>query len=1448
MSGTPCNRRRLIVIAVSDYGENDESFKKAIEQQVAVVAGWWTSTELEPDRRFEVETPPQKLLSLRQVRAFLHDSDLAEADDDDALVIYITGHGERGVSGRHYLRLALTEDERLPGTALTTSEVISAALSSRSRHALIMVDSCFSGTLRSELNNLLDDLGKSRRRLNSLAVVTAGDFEDSPNVGSFTELIQRALAKVADEPAGFADPYLSFDQWEGLLQEAHEEQTGSAEPLWVWPTRLTQDPSPCLPNPRYRSDQPLVSPALQELSAPADLFTTYWQDRASGRASNEDTGWYFRGRAEAMRTLSGFLYGGEGTLVVTGAAGSGKSALLARLVTLTDRLFLGNPRYAELAREIAPQDRPAVGAIDAAVLARGKTSLDLLSDLLQTSGAAPPAPGDAPLKVLLDHIEQLADGRPVTVVIDGLDEAQEPGACLSDVVLPLARLRDHRGVGLTRLLLGMRSSPTFGSAAERLQDGGADALLDLLQRALADDREPVPTLLLRTDGPDCEEDIAAYAEALLLAGPSDAYRDPATARATAAAIASATVPSFLDARLAADQLRNTSEIQNLQAQPWQARLASGTVALLREDLRDVAQSGGVSADVLLAALRATAFAFGAGLPWDKVWPAAARALLPDGTEADRETLDAAIRLIRSSRLDGYLARGEEDGRTVYRPVHQRVTEELQSSPRSFALSAPGSALVQVGSRARRRIAEASHQRITQVLAQLVRSGRHETAHPYIRRYLVAHADAGQVLRDEWLPVQLLSQETSLTLRSRLGLPLPADSPSQSYVAAAALIEPYITSSVDPGSRASSINFHVSAFGRTRRLGPGPMPTAVPQSVSWEAATNVLASPPAAVKTLTPLELNDGRTLLAAGTKHRVHIWDVASGHHLVDLDTGMALGMRPIRGRSGRVFLAVAGVRGAAVYDPLSGLQVAGTEDLHPVMDLQVLADGDQRWRILLHTRDQGLQLWLPDLGSRLQALPGSGLQRLVIRDHDGRWLIVHKTRTDFLVSGLDEPYVGPTPGLPPDRLLRLISREGAADLLMAYGTGRDTLLWDPQSGQVSQISGVPWHLHSVPDRDGPAALAGLHDGGLAVIWQQQGADWRPAAAMRVGPVHAVTALPSRHGSWRLATAGEDGIRLWEQPKGSRPTGDQIPARRPRVDRDVRAISLGSLVYGGEHAWALGTTEGVQLLRRADLRPIHQLGGRPPVYDIFPATPERNSDLLAVRTETAIEVWDIASNEITLTVPVDQRARACAVELRPDPPHHLTGGPALCVSTPQEGLRVHKLHPDTTVPECSFDLSSRITSLAPVPSEDRTLVAIGASRWVYVWNLDRDAATARLSTGTPAPVESLCTLNSPDGLLLAAASRDAIHVWHTADWRPVATITALGTKKLSYLTGKDGASLLASGDGHSIRIWDPWTGAPVHTLLTAASVYALAANGTDGTLAFGGPAGFAVVDFSALAP
>jgi ABC-type lipoprotein export system ATPase subunit len=63
-----------------------------------------------------------------------------------------------------------------------------------------------------------------------------------------------------------------------------------------------------------------------------------------------------------MRTLSQFLRDGDGTLVVTGAAGSGKSALLARLVTLTDPMFLSNPRFQDLVQAVALEERPLPAA------------------------------------------------------------------------------------------------------------------------------------------------------------------------------------------------------------------------------------------------------------------------------------------------------------------------------------------------------------------------------------------------------------------------------------------------------------------------------------------------------------------------------------------------------------------------------------------------------------------------------------------------------------------------------------------------------------------------------------------------------------------------------------------------------------------------------------------------------------------------------------------------------------------------------------------------------------------------------------------------------------------------------------------------------------------------------------------------------------------------------
>ncbi|MGP3683311.1 hypothetical protein ACTVZO_01130 [Streptomyces sp. IBSNAI002] len=144
---------------------------------------------------------------------------------------------------------------------------------------------------------------------------------------------------------------------------------------------------------------------------------------------------------------------------------------------------------------------------------------------------------------------------------------------------------------------------------------------------------------------------------------------PDAAAEAAAVIAEAVAPSFLDARIAADQLRRAQTRQDLTEYGWQERLADGTSGLLREDVQAVSRSSGVPAALLVAALRATAFAPGAGLPWAEVWPAVTAAPAGSG-DGSGPGPDAADRAIREPRRAGL---SREPGRT-------RVVGRVGSKP------------------------------------------------------------------------------------------------------------------------------------------------------------------------------------------------------------------------------------------------------------------------------------------------------------------------------------------------------------------------------------------------------------------------------------------------------------------------------------------------------------------------------------------------------------------------------------------------------------------------------------------------------------------------------------------------------------------------------------------------------------------------------------------------
>lgn len=666
-------RLRLLTIAVDAYdqdGDEDDGVNLGIQDQLRAVYAWWTDPDL-GERRFSPEHPTA-LNDRNDIEAFLHSKSLREAPPDDVLVLYITGHGLKGTGGSHFLQLPATDTARLLTTAYRTSDLVLAVLDSHAAEVLVIVNSCHSGRILTELTQAGEEITLRRRRHAHLAVIATADAAETVAVRDMAILLDTVRDQLLTT-AGITAPHLSVDEFIAELNRAADANgdTVLATPRsllsWGAPRRLTR----CLPNPGYRPADDVVAPARRQVAA-SRTEVDYWLSRASGRTDDTDPGWYFSGRATLNRPVTGFLDRPfPGAVIVTGAAGSGKSAVIARAVTLTDPDFRHHPHYQTALANAPDGTVPPVGSIDAAVLARNKTADRILADLItalghqpvSTAGSASTVALRAQLRdTLLNSPPARGPGRPHTLVIDGFDEAIAPYTLVPELISPLAPLTNSdSGTGL-RLVIGVRStSPPVGGAAP------ASGLPALLASALAPHTEP---LILRTDElQETAGSIAAYLHALLA-------ESPGVDAKTTADIAGRTAPSFLDARIAAAQLRASPDPAALAADPqWAKLLQQGTVGLLRRDLAETATPD-LPAATALAILRAAAFAPGAGIPWADIWPAVTQAVLGH----DIPDPDTAITRLLESRLSGYLTQDTEDGRIVHRPLHERLTDVLRDHP------------------------------------------------------------------------------------------------------------------------------------------------------------------------------------------------------------------------------------------------------------------------------------------------------------------------------------------------------------------------------------------------------------------------------------------------------------------------------------------------------------------------------------------------------------------------------------------------------------------------------------------------------------------------------------------------------------------------------------------------------------------------------------------------
>jgi hypothetical protein len=614
----------------------------------------------------------------------------------DIVVFYYTGHGEVLETNEHVLLAADADPDR--AVVVHTSELARLMLEgSPVRQLLVLLDTCYAGrggddfAVRSFVifdRPVADEVAQP-----GVVVVTATRPREVARSGLFVGGFLKAIGDLAT--GARAPSYLTVDAVVRVLnnrvpptQKARISSFGALGPVPEF-----------LPNPRH--DARLVDCDLETQDTLIDLEEQHSEQEAAraaelqihfvprGRGVELETepGWFFTGRHQALHELATWLSNPTNdvtTRVITGDPGSGKSAVLARLV------LLAHPDYrASVPRNDAPDTTfPKAGVIDVAVHARGKTDGELLAALA--------AAGRMQARTVEDFIKELKRLRkPLVAVIDALDEASE----LDRVVDLVRQLSVNARPQSLRLLVGVRRH---------------------LVRPLGDS-----ITILDLDAPEYLEhdDVKTYASRCLTdAHLSSSYvdADPERLDAVAKAVADAAGQSFLVARILGRALAS-EPVADASDPTWRASLPTTAGQALRRDLERLGPHAARAEDLLLPLV----YAEGSGLPWEDLWAPLATAIAGNHAYTDDD-----IRWLRQV-AGAYIVEGIADGRSVYRLYHQALIEHLRGERSEQEVQYVISKLLA------RHAPKSTDGRTTDWAR----------AHPYTRTHLATHAAAAKMLDD-----------------------------------------------------------------------------------------------------------------------------------------------------------------------------------------------------------------------------------------------------------------------------------------------------------------------------------------------------------------------------------------------------------------------------------------------------------------------------------------------------------------------------------------------------------------------------------------------------------------------------------------------------------------------------------------------------------------------------
>ncbi|WP_406393982.1 hypothetical protein [Streptomyces sp. NBC_00887] len=1128
-----------------------------------------------------------------------------------------------------------------------------------------------------------------------------------------------------------------------------------------------------------------------------------------------DVTWHFRGHHNERREVVDWLRESrQGMLVVTGQPGAGKSAFLGHLLVQSQPALREALDTADLVVSAPADERPEDHVFTAALTLRNLSTaaaVTAIADACRLGGAPSPRDLRQPAQWLMGRVR--SSRRELTLLLDGLDEAQDPLSLADGVLRELAALPD------VRLLVGTRPStaeedhaPTRSSTAA--EEGGVDGPS---YSSGTEPPGPAPHILeaLGVDPPSSDgvfpdvgprrvtltaerDNVEGYVRDRLAATPGE---DPPGLGSWISRTIQRSDWSFLVARLAVHEIlahrhkrsdgnvteeteQQTEQLKRLLSEADPRRLFAAAV----ERLRDTEPA---HEDML----RALAYAQGAGLPPTGATWATVVAALTGGPAPDRAELKNFTRAAAP-----YVSLDDDHGVTVYRLAHHTFREHF--------LSERGGTSVHAG-----------HTRIVRALLDGVPAFSVEPLHPYLSRYLSGHAVAAGM--EGW---RLLAARTDVldqldaralgtdAVRSLLGSDHAPEEITGIIGARHQLVH------AQPRDRRGIREISMARQAGTVEF-PEPRP-AVLEPQAWtvhrawlrrqDPHTTMEGRARTGLNALAVYPHRHGVDLLAAGdAEGAVRVWRPTGERvHMLPGPRGKEVrAVLPLTGPGGQTLLAVGGRGDEIRLWRVRGMQAKVLPPLeHPggVRSMTALADGE---RVLLASGgDDGVvRLWDPwDPETRepfrmLSTVPGERAGRSRYQGSpERRWVRAMTTYT--------EPAA---PGRSPRTLLVTAHRDHIR-------------IWDPftESADEPLREWPTGHrrISTIRDFAGPGGrplLASCGEDGTVRIWDPAtGVRTRPDLTGHTGRVNDLAVLAGPDDRTMLASVGDDNtLRLWD-PHRAGQVGEPWATGHRNGIRSLRVFT------GPGHRTMLATAGQDGRVKTWD--PVHRAvwydstqrhSGSVHAVTWYRSGRNRISFATASSDKTA-RLWDPARSGPSRTLDHPRTVRSVtAVQ---------TGGPAQSLATACADGNIYVWNPDPASPGGRGRIEAKpgLTALVsfPGPGKRRALLAGAYGRKVRLWDaVARTTFGPEFSPDHDKPITAMAWFREPVGkrIMLVTADRGrTLRVWDAHGRTPRAGPFHLpsGVESLRAFEAK-GRSLIAVGgrDG-AIRVMDAATGAEEHLL------------------------------------